>query len=218
METVEVLLPELPEAIAGGEDHRQHHKPNPHGRHQGRPGRPQLLGFEGVTDSQPAVHGDAQDGVDASVYSHKIQAFQDGAERLEASWPGVAGGVHFEGKEEEEEEVHQSQAAHVNDGLCPFSQENAERDERHGVQDQAAEKNGDVDDQLQILHQVVHRFKGAVARHDGGGGRSLNGGEFLNQKFMFLHEPSFTETSEERASLSHISQVCGFTAWELCGC
>lgn len=170
METVELRLPELPEAIAGGEDHCQHHEPNPHTGHQGPPGRPQLLGFERVTDSQPAVHGDAQDGVDASVYSHKIQAFQDGAERLEASWPGVAGGVHFEGKEEEEEEVHQSQAAHVNDGLCPFSQENAKHQERRHVQDQAADKNGDVDDQLQILHQVVHLFKGAVARHDGGGG------------------------------------------------
>lgn len=163
-------LAELPEAIAGREDHGQHHKPDAHTRQQGHLGRAQLLGFERVTDGQPAVHGDAQDGVDASVYSHKIQAFQDGAERLQLSWPGVAAGVHFEGKEEEEEEVHQGQAAHVDDGLCPFSQENAEHQERRSVEDQAADKNGHVDDQLQVLHQVVHLFKGAVARHDGGGG------------------------------------------------
>lgn len=77
MEAVEFLLLEFPEAIGGGEDHRQHRDPDAHAHHQGRPWRAQLPGFERVTDGQPAVHGDAQDGVDASVYSHEIQALQD---------------------------------------------------------------------------------------------------------------------------------------------
>lgn len=75
--------------------------------------------------------------------------------------------MHLEGKEEEEEQVHQSQAAHVNGGLRPFSQKKAENQQRHDVQDQAAHEDRDVDDQLQVLHQVVHRLKGAVPRHDG---------------------------------------------------
>lgn len=75
----------------------------------------------------------------------------------------MVGGVHLEGKREEEEQVHQSQAAHVDGRLCPFTQENAEEKQRHGVETQAEDEDGDVDDQLQVLHQVVDIFKGAVA-------------------------------------------------------
>lgn len=66
-----------------------------------------------MTDSHPSIHSYAHDDVDAAIYPNEIQAFQDRTESLEGGMPAVIGGVHFEGKREEEEQVHQSQAGHV---------------------------------------------------------------------------------------------------------
>lgn len=163
VEAVELLRPRLPQVVDGWTDGRQHQRPNGHAGAQGHSGRTQLLGFKGMTDGHPAVHRYTHNGVDAAVYSDKVQALQDRAELLEVGGPPVVGGVHLEGKREEEEQVHQSQAAHVDGRLRPFTQENAEEKQRHGVETHAEDEDGDVDDQLQVLHQVVNIFKGAVA-------------------------------------------------------
>lgn len=162
VEAVKVLRNPLPELVGGGEDDGEHQRPHGHADPQGHAGGAQLLGPEGVTDGHPAVHGDAHDGVDAAVYSHKVQAFQGRAEGLEGGGPLVVAGVHLEGQLEQEEQVHQGQAAHVDGRLGPLAQEDAEHEERNGVEDGAQHKDGDVDGQLQVHHQVVDVLKGAV--------------------------------------------------------
>jgi len=113
VEAVEVRLLDLPQARGGPTDRRQHQHPDPDTGPQGHFGRTQLLGFERVADGPPPVHSDAHDGVDAAIYPAEIQALQHRAEGLEVGGPEVVGGVNFEGKREEEEHVHQSQAGHV---------------------------------------------------------------------------------------------------------
>lgn len=165
VEAVELRLPDLPEAIDGRRDRHQHQQPDPHADPQGCFGGTQLFGFERVTDSHPSVHSYTHDGVDAAIYPDKIQAFQHWTERMEGGMPEVIAGVHFEGKGEEEEQVHQSQAGHVNSWLRPFSQNDAEHKQRYNIENQTKDEYGDVDDQLQIFHQVVHPLKWTVACH-----------------------------------------------------
>ena len=164
VEAVELFLPGLSEAIGGWKDRCQHHHPHRQADPQSCLGWPQLLGFEWVTDSHPSVHSYTHDGVDAAIYSNKIQTLQDRTETLEVGIPIIIGGMHFEGKREEEEQVHQSQAGHVDSWLRPFSQNDAEHKQRHSVESQTNDKYGNIDDQLQILHRAVHLCKWTVDR------------------------------------------------------
>lgn len=162
VEAVELFPPGLSEAIGGRKNRCQHHHPDRQAGPQSCSGWPQLLGFERVTDSHPSVHSYTHDGVDAAIYANKIQTFQDRTETLEVGVPTMISGVHFEGKREEEEQVHQSQAGHVDRWLRPFLQNDAEHKQRHSVENQTSYKYGDVDDQLQILHHGVHVCKWTV--------------------------------------------------------
>lgn len=166
VEAVEVIHASVPPPVDGGEDDWQNQRPHGHADRQGGARWTQLLGSERVTDGHPAVGGYAHDGVDAAIYSHKVQALQDGAERLQGGGPQVVGGVHLEGQRHEEEQVHHGQAGHVDGRLGPFAEEDAEDGERGGVEDHAQHKGGDVDEQLHVHHQVVDVLKGAVGQHD----------------------------------------------------
>lgn len=165
VEAAELLVSSLPEVVDGRADGYYHQHPHHYAEAQGCTRGPPALGFERVTDRHPPVHRYAHDGVDAAVYPSKVQTLQDGAERVEACLPVVTDGVHFEGQREEQEDVHQSQAGHVDGGLDPLLQGEAEDVQRHDVEKQAGNEYGDVDDELQVLHHLVRRVGGTVLCH-----------------------------------------------------
>lgn len=84
-----------PEGDRKGGGKRQH--PDPQAADHSRTGGAQLLGFEGVTDGQPSIHGDAHDHVDAAVSTDKVEVFQEGAERPECARPHVIYSMHLGG-------------------------------------------------------------------------------------------------------------------------
>lgn len=85
----------FPEPEGDRKGGRKHQHPDPQAADQSRPGGAQLLGFEGVTDGQPSIHGDAHDHVDAAVSAYKVEVFQKGAERPERARPLMFYSMHL---------------------------------------------------------------------------------------------------------------------------